>query len=824
MSLIWLPATRRAAIVSAYAANTADWRALREVCDAWLNTDVYGPMAFNYGLAYLASGNQAHGKKAVALVQPIVDFGMPALFHAVPGASWIEQTSEQGYNVRSVLPYVSVIYNWCGDLLTPAQQTRWAAQLNAWANWVWPETNPARKGAYGVDNPADNFFHGFLSTWYVGLAGVGDPRHASVAMNRWTQAKQYCAATGRGGWFSEGSFYGSETRSRIFLLLAAGSSVGIIDLFRLLWVDETILSLIHETLPGRTRVAVCGEQTGDDPTGTIVESQRTAMRVAANYCQGDTAGYARFWLESLATEKLNRWDYWLPLVFPANTPPVKDYTRTLPLGYLSPGGGRCVVRSSWHEDAVVLTTQAGPMEASHQDRANGGFAIYAGNGLSKTPSTLAATTHYTAGSGHTLDTRLASSGNAITVGGLEQPELDPDLDAVLLRLGLKKGEVLFFEDTEDYAYIVTSCAGSYAYRQWPAAVQPLAEWIRVFFFVKTSDYPYVVIYDRATKNPPASGSQPTACAWLCNLLKQPPLVARVVDQGRAMDVVGLIPAGHPDQEPVKLGNNGAVSSYRWREEGSATAAVDSFLNVLVVGTANSTPILSAEILNVTRAAAEAALEINGPVGIDTDDAVLIAPHTLPLTFSTRAERLFVTGLVAGKTYSLAPGELAAVASPQGVCAFEGLADPGSVTLSEGTPPPAPQLATLTVEPARIVSGALTQVTATLSSPTPRAVFLNVSVVGEPTPVMQIPIAAGENSGGAPFLSRAGQTGVLLLSAAFGGVTRTASLAVVAPSPPSVVVSGKVTGAGLDQLVTGGKYRLTPEGSTTSWQIELTRVN
>src|SRR5262249_61768105 len=148
----------------------------------------------------------ACGDKAIALAKIQVDTGMNAFF----------QLGTHGYAVRNVLSDVSIAYDWCYGRLTPTLRSRFRAQLEEWADWVWPETNPSRVGGWSVENPGDNFYHGFMMTWLVGLALSGDSPKAQayidVALKRWnTQARPFMENYQPGGYMLEGTSYGKET-------------------------------------------------------------------------------------------------------------------------------------------------------------------------------------------------------------------------------------------------------------------------------------------------------------------------------------------------------------------------------------------------------------------------------------------------------------------------------------------------------------------------------------------------------------------------------------------------------------------------------------
>ena len=72
-------------------------------------------------------------------------------------------TPDSGYQCRNLLPGMAVGYDWCYNRLTPAQRSQFQTQMEQWAEWVWPETNPSRASAWAVTTRATTISTGSCS-------------------------------------------------------------------------------------------------------------------------------------------------------------------------------------------------------------------------------------------------------------------------------------------------------------------------------------------------------------------------------------------------------------------------------------------------------------------------------------------------------------------------------------------------------------------------------------------------------------------------------------------------------------------------------------
>jgi uncharacterized protein DUF4962 len=543
---IWLNPEVLGRLRAKAAGGSLRWLALKKTCDDGLRYPSGADTTIqNYALAYQVTRNSAYADRAIALMTASISHGMTSV------------TADQGYGARSVLPAMAVGYDWCYDRMTPEQRAAFRLQMEQWADWVWPETNPVRATGWAVRAPGDNYFHGFMMTWLVGLALYGDsdkaPGYIDLARQRWQeQVRPYLERFGAGGYPMEGTSYGAGSLFRIFWYLAAHSTATDEDLFQapgFNWPREAITAKLYLTTPTLDRVYPGGDQARDSQAH-LSDYDRGAFLVALSHLDGTTAGYAKWWLDHIAPDR-NRWAFtrWEEFLWYREGVTPVDYTQALSTAYLAPGAGWMTSRSGWDRDAVQVCMVCGPTTASHQDRAQNGFMIFRGDWL-------AGAARLNSHSGLYAD---AAYNNSLTIGGYSQ--------------GFQKSaRPLHFADTPRYAYFAGDASDVYD----TPVLNLLRTFRRELFFLKPA---ITIVLDRV------DGLNPTLVKeWHLNTLKEP-----VIDGHQYQTTVGgatlfgrtLVPMeATVVKRPLFLGTGSALSSWRIDVAAPAGRATDFFLNVL----------------------------------------------------------------------------------------------------------------------------------------------------------------------------------------------------------------------------------------------------
>lgn len=369
MANIWLTPERLANLKLEAAAGSARWRALKGICDSNFTTPWdAGPIA--YALVYKVTGDINYRDVALSLLRNDIKQGVDAI------------SPDSGYPCRSVLSRCAVVFDWLKDEMLQTDRMTTITVMEAWGWWVWPETNPSRSTAWSINNPGDNYFHGFMMTWMIGLALLGESPRAQglidMAVARWNGLlKDYLEQQGEGGYLLEGTNYGAGSMFRIFWYLWAHKTKTGVDLFPARrWTTQAVLCKLHLTTPRKDRIYPGGDQARIS-SAPLSDYDRSSMLVAMNAFGQPLAGYAKYWLNTISPNRdqfsFTQWEEFLwydSLVDPM------DYTKDLPLTYQCLGAGLLTSRTGWDSSAKQLVFTCGPTREAHQDRAQNGFMLY----------------------------------------------------------------------------------------------------------------------------------------------------------------------------------------------------------------------------------------------------------------------------------------------------------------------------------------------------------------------------------------------------------------------------------------------------------------
>ncbi|HEX6739432.1 MAG TPA: hypothetical protein VF310_14235, partial [Vicinamibacteria bacterium] len=157
---VWMTPARLARLRADAGASTSRWVRVRQHADTALAQappDVESLLAL--GLAYQVTGNAAYCRKAAEGMMPIT-----ASVDIIRGDSF--------FNVKIYVPRVAAAFDWCHEQLTPAEKARFAGWLMDAAHRTWNRL--PGDSVWGLDDPSNNYFHGFLTTWLAAVAAHGD--------------------------------------------------------------------------------------------------------------------------------------------------------------------------------------------------------------------------------------------------------------------------------------------------------------------------------------------------------------------------------------------------------------------------------------------------------------------------------------------------------------------------------------------------------------------------------------------------------------------------------------------------------------------------
>ena len=258
-----------------------------------------------------------------------------------------------GYNARSLLPELALGYDWIYDRFSGGQRAAFQALLETLADWVWPETNPTRVNGWGVTGGQDNFYHGFMFTWTVGLALYGDSSKAAGYINRglarFTDVVRpnlldtYAA----GGFMPDGTNYGTGAAQHILMYLLAHQTATGQALLEIDWTRDLGLAYLYLTTPSLDRMYLWGDQPRV-ATAPLSDYHRASMLMLLSVLVDPYRGYVKHWLDTVTPAPMEfDWHQWLEFLFYRPDVAAVDYTAALSKGYYAPGAGWSTSRSGW---------------------------------------------------------------------------------------------------------------------------------------------------------------------------------------------------------------------------------------------------------------------------------------------------------------------------------------------------------------------------------------------------------------------------------------------------------------------------------------------
>jgi hypothetical protein len=373
---IWMSPAILATLKARAARNTSRWQVLKDLVDRPGQDWDIG--IANYSVAYIVTGDPIYAEKSWALMDQSMGAATAQVSAPDPTVTpdptgTGEVSPDSGYACRSYFPAASVCRDYLDPWLSPAQKAKLEADLRTCAAWVWPETNPSRAGAWAVDNPGNNYWYGFLTTWLAGLT-LGDDAIINLALSKWTtMASPYLAGPAAGGCMYEGTSYSTDSLSlMMFSTYAHATATG--TAYGVPWQNQALQMLAHQTTPEMDALMPWGDQTKDQGGG-LVDAGRLPFLLGA--AQG--VPWARTWLDNAVPNvMLQRRNAWAEFLWYPEETAGTDYRKTWPVFAAAQGAGIVATRSSWQPGAVQCVISAGPTRESHQDRASGAAGLHAG--------------------------------------------------------------------------------------------------------------------------------------------------------------------------------------------------------------------------------------------------------------------------------------------------------------------------------------------------------------------------------------------------------------------------------------------------------------
>ena len=324
--------------------------------------------------AYRITGDAQYAQLAIAMVEQQVQEA-----EAIIATGERPPISGDSYlDVGPMLRDLSLVYDWCGPLLTTNQKTRWAAYAEQ-AVWnVWHHEQAQWGGVahpwsgWSVDNPGNNYYYSFLeATMYWAFASDSTAWRQFLATEKLPPLVAYFSTLDGVG-SREGTAYGLS-QGRLFELYRVWRDNTGVDLAAQNdHLDASIDWWLHATVPTMDFVAALGDQARvSEPA--IYDYHRNLV-LQARMMSGDTAARQRasWWLQRISIPEMSSGFNFRHDLLPAGSsdqPPTALYYHAL-------GTGHLFARTSWTTDAMWLSFVAGPYVESHAHQDQGGFTLY----------------------------------------------------------------------------------------------------------------------------------------------------------------------------------------------------------------------------------------------------------------------------------------------------------------------------------------------------------------------------------------------------------------------------------------------------------------
>lgn len=278
--------------------------------------------------------------------------------------------------VGDLVGNVMLVYDWCHDVVTPQQRTRWLNYASRAVTNIW-DPDAAQWGGvshpwngWSINNPVNNYYYSFLrATMLYGIAAKHDRADADtwLTMFRTTKLNNQLVPLFNsdlaGGGSREGTGYGTAMKGLFHLYYIWEKTTGerIADLTA--HTAASMPYLMHSMMPTRDRIAPIGDHARDS-TATFYDYQRESLLALSTLYRGTPM--ARRARSELALSSVPVMSDSFNIVY--------DYfyggadagvAANLNTAYRGAGTGHLFVRSAWTVNATWLGFLAGPYTESH---------------------------------------------------------------------------------------------------------------------------------------------------------------------------------------------------------------------------------------------------------------------------------------------------------------------------------------------------------------------------------------------------------------------------------------------------------------------------
>lgn len=360
--------------------KSVEYRRFKSYVDRAVAGDpAYGFSATDAAYMYRLTGERPYGLLAVRMVDDQVSAAEAAMANgqAPPIAD------DSYLYVGPMLRDLALAYDWCGDLVTPRQKSRWKSYADQAVANVW-HPYVARWGGHwlpgngwAIDDPGNNYFYSFLeATMYWSLASENSAWDNLLQRDRLPLLTSYLATLAGGG-SREGTSYGASFRTLFGLYRLWRDSNGKDLANANAHLTDTIHYWVHATVPTMDQFAPIGDQPRVSVPELYDYERQLMLEARALTHDAAAAGEASWWLHHISIKEMtNSFNSRHDLLSAG-----KGGAAPNALVYHASGVGQLFARTDWSRKAVWLNFSAGPYDQSHAHQAQGAVTLFAGDWL-----------------------------------------------------------------------------------------------------------------------------------------------------------------------------------------------------------------------------------------------------------------------------------------------------------------------------------------------------------------------------------------------------------------------------------------------------------
>jgi hypothetical protein len=376
----------RARLSAALSAATPAATRFKGQVDQWVGgADIWGFSAWNAALIGQLTGNATYCTKAVAAIESQV-----ATAEGKISAGQAPEVAADSYlQIGDMIGDLALVYDWCFTQTTAAQRTRWLAYADQ-AVWnVWNHTTAKWGSAtipwtsWSTDNPMNNYYYSFLrATMLLGLAAKGEDSQADAWITEFHDTKLMGQLIPRfnadltGGGSREGTGYGVAMRRLFELYDLWQSTTGENIAIATPHTRQSLLSMLHQLVPTRDRIAPTGDQSRDSTAAFFDYHRNYLQELIQQFPTDPLAQRAKTQLQASSLPTMSS-GFMVAYDFlyddAAVTAKAVDGLNTT---YYASGIGELYTRSGWDTHATWVNLIAGPYTEDHAHQDQGSLMIY----------------------------------------------------------------------------------------------------------------------------------------------------------------------------------------------------------------------------------------------------------------------------------------------------------------------------------------------------------------------------------------------------------------------------------------------------------------